>query len=119
MSELALFINPNEEVGALHVVAARELVVSRSSSALLFAGLGFASLERRGQLLESEGSEAVGFFADAAEYESIQEDLPSVLMGVDAGVSFRRKVGISIQVGAELGASNSIYWMVQADLGSW
>jgi hypothetical protein len=118
MAEIALFISPNENLGALHMIAARELVASGSGSAMLFAGLGFASLERRGQLLASKDSESESLFC-CTEYESIEENRPSVLLGGDIGASFRRMVGISLQVGAEVGASNSIYWMLQADVGSW
>jgi len=112
MTDLELFVTPNENFGALHVVAARELVPSGSTSALVFAGVGGAAMERRGRQLPSKG-------LLETRYESIHENLPSALVGVDLGLSFRRKIGISYHVGAEVGASNSFYWLLQFDIGSW
>lgn len=117
MGEVRLFVTPNENLGALHLIAARELVPSGPTSAQVVVGLGGASVERRGKLLKSDDSESAMFGVD--EYESIVETTPSVLVGVDFGISFRRKIGISTQLGAELGGSNSAYWLLQADVGSW
>jgi hypothetical protein len=120
MSELALFISPNENMGALHVVAARELVSTGPASVLLFGGLGGASWERRGQRLgpdpDDPDSDSFGF---TDEYESIKGRGPSVLAGIDLGLSFRRIVGASLQLGAEAGGANSVYLLLQADVGSW
>lgn len=118
MSEINLSKHPNENVGSFHVVAARELVPTGPNSVLIFGGLGMASLERRGRFVQSVGSESFGS-SDDAYYESIEDDRPSALLGIDLGASLRRILGVSLQIGAELGAANAGFMLVQADLGAW
>jgi hypothetical protein len=118
MAEMSLSKHPNENVGSFHVVAARELVPSGPNSVLVFGGLGMASLERRGRYLETVESESFGS-SDDEHYESIKDDLPSVLAGVDLGASLRRILGVSLQIGGELGAANTVYMLAQADIGAW
>lgn len=118
MHEINLSKYPNENVGSFHVLAARELVPTGPNSVLVFGGLGMASLERRGQFLETVESESFGS-PDDSHYESIEDDRPTALLGIDLGASLRRILGVSLQIGAELGAANAGFMLVQADIGAW
>lgn len=111
MSELKLFTSPNEEVRSFHCLVGRELSPTGPFSAMLFAGLGMAASERRGKLLESR------MFNDT--YETIHSTDPSLLAGMDVGLSYRRHFGLSLQLGAQVSHVTAAYMALQLDAGAW
>ncbi len=111
MSELKLFTSPNEEVRSFHCLVGRELSPSGPFSAMLFAGAGMAASRRRGRLLENR------MFDDT--YESIHSADPSLLVGMDVGLSYRRHLGLSLQVGAQVSRVTAAYMTLQLDAGAW
>lgn len=111
MNEIKLFTDPNEQVGSLLFLVGRELSRTGPVSATLFAGGGMAASERRGRVLE----EGLVY----TTYESVHSIDPSVLAGVDVGVSSRSDFGLSLQLGVQVSRITAGYVALQIDAGDW
>jgi len=112
ISELKLFTTPNENVSTLCFLVGKEMVPSGPLSFMLFGGGGFAASELRGKEIPSSG-----FIVDT--YESKRSTDPALVVGVDLGVSFRRFVGASLQLGLHASRVTTTYGALQLDVGSW
>jgi hypothetical protein len=109
MNETKLFTDPNEQVQSLLFLVGRELSIGGPVSATLFTGGGMAASERRGRVLE----EGLVY----TTYESVHSIDPSVLAGVDVGVSSRRHFGLSLQLGVQVSRITAGYVALLVDAG--
>lgn len=111
LSELRLLGGPSENVGSFHLLAGRELSRSGSGSAMLLAGLGTAQSQLRGRLLDQ------GLMFES--YEMVRHTDMSLLAGMDFGLSFRRNIGLSLQLGLQVSRVTTPYVALQLDAGAW
>lgn len=111
MSEVLLFVTPNENVTTICFVAGREMLPTGAMSITLFGGGGLAMSELRGKMISSE------WFHDT--YESRRFTDPVLLAGADLSVSYRRIVGTSLQLGLHASRITTPYAAFQIDVGGW
>lgn len=111
MSEMRLFVTPNENVSTLCFVVGRELVPTGAFSFTVFGGGGFAASELRGREISS------GWLAST--YESERYSDPALLVGGDLSTSYRRHFGASLQFGVHASRVTTTYAVLQIDVGSW
>jgi hypothetical protein len=112
MSESRWDVRPEESMSSMHLIAAREVVPSGPLSILFLGGIGGVSVKRRGQLLATgEGG--------GDTYRLTRSSGASILAALDLGGSIQRRIGLSLQMGVEVGGSNAAYSLFQLDAGSW
>ena len=111
LTDIALFVTPNVELNAIHCVVGYELSRTGVFSAIVFGGAGMANWVQRGKLLSSSDWNET--------YEKQTGYGPSLLVGMNAGVSIYRHFGISLTGGVMANNGTTAFTNLQLDAGTW
>lgn len=117
--EFLTFKTPDESIGSGHLVAGWETVPEGPFSLLVLAGLGGERHVLRGGRLESEDFYDQSSFFQIDHYEKRTGFGPSLLLGLDAGLSWRRRAGVSVFLGVQMAEISQPFFQAQVDLGRW
>jgi hypothetical protein len=103
-------MTPYKQVGAGHAWSGYEFSRTGPFSAMAYGGLGAAYWEKRWETYESN---------NWPTYKYPGSWTPSVLVGLDAGLSLWRHVGLSINAGTMIDDQFLLFATAQADIGNW
>jgi hypothetical protein len=111
LTDIAIFVSPNAELNAVHGVVGYELSRTGVFSAIAFGGAGMADWVQRGKLISSMDWNQT--------YERETGYGPSLLVGINAGVSIYRHFGISMTSGLMVNRGPVAFANLQLDAGNW
>lgn len=106
-----LNVNGTDQVSSFNAVVGWELSPQGPYSVVVFLGPGVAN--------SSMGSPHSPDSYRPSSAETIHSTDPSLLTGVDLGVSLWRHVGLSLQLGALASKESGVYALLQLDAGKW